>query len=50
MNNFGTHIKRGRPSIRMKLMITSKDDDRFSVPRTFNSIIDASSATGLTIG
>ena len=38
----------GRPSIRMKLTITSKDDDRFTNPRTFNSIPDASSATGLT--
>ena len=38
----------GRPSIRVKLTITLKDDDRFSVPRTFNSIPDASSATGLT--
>ena len=37
-----------RPSIRVKLTITSKDDDRFSVPRTFNSIPDASSAAGLT--
>ena len=37
-----------RPSIRVKLMITSKDDDRFSVLRTFNSIPDASSATGFT--
>ena len=27
-------------------MITSKDDDRFKNPRTFNSIPDASSATG----
>ena len=38
----------GRPSIGVKLPITSKDDDRFSVPRTFNSIPDASSATSLT--
>ena len=38
----------GRPSIRVKLTITSKDDDRFLEPRTFNSIPDASSATGLT--
>ena len=38
----------GRPSIRVKLMITSKDDDQFTNPRTFNSIPDASSATGLT--
>ena len=29
-------------------MITSNDDDRFSDPRTFNSIPDASLATGLT--
>ena len=42
------HIKMGRPSIRVKLMITSRDDDRFLEPRTFNSIPDASSATGLT--
>ena len=38
----------GRPSIRVKLTITSKDDDRFLEPRTLNSIPDASSATGLT--
>ena len=38
----------GRPSIRVKLTITSKDDDRFKKPRMFNSIPDASSATGLT--
>ena len=38
----------GRPSIRVKLTITSKDDDQFTSPRTFNSIPDASSATGLT--
>ena len=29
-------------------MITSKDDDPFKNPRTFNSIPDASSATGVT--
>ena len=38
----------GRPSVRVRLTITSNDDDQFSVPRTFNSIPDASSATGLT--
>ena len=38
----------GRPSIRVKLTITSKDDDRFSNPRTFDSIPDVSLATGLT--
>ena len=38
----------GRPSITVKLMITSKDDNRFLEPRTFNSIPDASFATGLT--
>ena len=38
----------GRPSIRVKLTITSKDDDQFLEPRTFNSIRDASFATGLT--
>ena len=38
----------GRPSIRVKLTITSKDDSRFFEPRTFNSIPDASFATGLT--
>ena len=38
----------GRPSIRVKLMITSKDDSRFLKPRTFNSIPDASFATGVT--
>ena len=37
-----------RPSIRLKLTITSSNDDRFSNPRTFNSIPDASSATGVT--
>ena len=42
------HIKMGRRSIRVKLTITSKDDDRFANPRTFNSIPDASSETGLT--
>ena len=35
-----------RPPIRVKLTITSSDDDRiFSSPRTFNSIPEASSAT-----
>ena len=38
----------GRHSIRVKLMITSKNDDRFTSPRTLNSIPDASSATGFT--
>ena len=38
----------GRPSIQVKLTITSKDDDQFLNPRTFNSIADASLATGLT--
>ena len=38
----------GRPSIRVKLTITSKGDSRFSNPRAFNSIPEASSATGLT--
>ena len=38
----------GRPPIRVKLTITSSDDDRFSSPRTFNSIPEASSTTGLT--
>ena len=37
-----------RPSIRVKLTITSKDDDRFSSPRTFENKMDASRATGLT--
>ena len=37
-----------RPSIRVKLTITWKDDSRFLEPRTFNSIPDASFATGLT--
>ena len=35
----------GRPSIRVKCTITSNE---FSVPRTFNSIPNASSTTGLT--
>ena len=38
----------GRPPIRVKLTITSNNDDRFLSPRTFNSIPEASSATGLT--
>ena len=38
----------GRPSIRVKLTIFSKDDSRFLKPRTFNSIPDASFAIGLT--
>ena len=38
----------GRPSIRVKLTTTSKDDDPSTNPRTFNRIPDASSATGLT--
>ena len=38
----------GRPSIRVKHPITASDDNRFSNPRTFNSIPEASSATGLT--
>ena len=38
----------GRPSIRVKLTITSKDDSRFLKPRTFNSIPYVSFATGLT--
>ena len=42
------HIKMRRPPIRVKLTITSSDNDRFSSPRTFNSIPEASSATGLT--
>ena len=29
-------------------MITSNDDDRFSSPRTFENMLDASMATGLT--
>ena len=45
---FRNAYKMGRPSIRVKLTITSKDDDQFPVLRTFNSIPDASSATGLT--
>ena len=40
--------KRGRPSFRVKLTITSNDDDRFSIPETFESIMDASLAAGLT--
>ena len=38
----------GRPPIRVKLTITPSDDNRFSNPRTFNSIPEASSRTGLT--
>ena len=38
----------GRLSFGVKLKIISKDDDRFMTPRTFNSIPDASSVTGLT--
>ena len=41
--------KRGRPSIRVKLTITSNDDDRLSILRTFEkNMMDASIATGLT--
>ena len=40
--------KCGRPAIRVKLTITSNDDDRFSSSRTFESILDALMATGLT--
>ena len=39
--------KRRRPSIRVKLRITSNDDDRFSTPITFDNMQDASRATGL---
>ena len=46
--HFQNTYKMGRPSIRVKLTRTSKDDDRFSSPRTFNSITDDSLATGLT--
>ena len=45
---FRNAYKMGRPSIRVKLTITSRDDGRFLEPRTFNSIPDASFATGLT--
>ena len=38
----------GRPSIRVKLTITLKDDNQFLEPRTFNCTPDASFATGLT--
>ena len=41
------HIKMVSP-IRVKFLITSNNNDRFITPRTFNSIPDASSATGLT--
>ena len=34
--------------IRVKLMITLSDDDRFTTSKTFNSIPDASSTTGLS--
>ena len=37
-----------RRGIRVKLTITSSDDDRFSNPRMFKSISDALLATGLT--
>ena len=33
--HFWNAYEMGRPSIRVKLTITSKDDDRFSNPRTF---------------
>ena len=39
---------KGRPSIQVKLTITSNDDDRFSTPRTFDNMMDAWLATGLT--
>ena len=34
--------------ITVKLMITSRDNDQFKTPKTFNSIPDASSATGFS--
>ena len=40
--------KCGRPSIQVKLTITSSDDDRSTHPRTFDNMQDASLATGLT--
>ena len=40
----------GRPSIRVKLMITSIDDSRFLKPRTFNSIQMLHSQLVLHIG
>ena len=46
--HFPNAYKMGRPSIRVKLTITSKDDSQFLEPRTFHSIPDASFATGLT--
>ena len=41
-------MKWGRPSIRVKLTITSKDDNQFSSHGTFENMMDASMATGLT--
>ena len=38
----------GRPSIQVKLTITSNDDDRFTHPRTFDNMQDASRATRRT--
>ena len=38
----------GRPPIKVNRTIMSSDNDRFSSSRTFNSIPEASSATGLT--
>ena len=46
--HFRNAYKMGRPSIRVKLTITSKDDSRFLEPRTFNNIPDASFGSGLT--
>ena len=41
-------MRRGRPSIQVKLTITSNDDDRFLNPRMFKSLPDTSLAAGLT--
>ena len=43
-----TNNKMQRPAIRVKLMITSEDDKQFSDPVTFENMLDASLATGLT--
>ena len=45
---FWNAYKMERPSIRVKLTITSKDDSRFLEPRTFETIPDVSFVTGLT--
>ena len=41
-------LKRGRPSLRINLTITSEDDERFSTPKTFESVLDVYRETGFS--